>query len=123
MIAARHTTVHRELFTLPDGGLLIDTPGLKLVHMPAEPDAGATDEIMALSRECRFVDCRHETEPDCAVQAAIADGRLDPARLQAARKMTSEAAWAQTRSDPPAQRARGRDWRRAISAEQQEQDT
>jgi ribosome biogenesis GTPase len=112
----RHTTVHRELFTLPDGGLLIDTPGLKLVHMPAEPDAGATDEIMALSRECRFVDCRHETEPDCAVQAAIADGRL-------ARKMTSEAAWAQTRSDPPAQRARGRDWRRAISAEQQEQDT
>jgi ribosome biogenesis GTPase len=119
----RHTTVHRELFTLPDGGLLIDTPGLKLVHMPAEHDVGSGDEITALARDCRFVDCRHETEPDCAVQAAIADGRLNPARLAAARKMSSEAAWAEARSDPVDRRAREREWRRMIRVEQQDKDT
>jgi ribosome biogenesis GTPase len=119
----RHTTVHRELFTLPDGGLLIDTPGLKLAHMTADAGAGSFDEIAALQLECRFVDCRHESEPGCAVQAAIADGRLDPTRLEAARQLEREAAWAEARSDPAARKAREREWRRMIRIENQEKDT
>jgi ribosome biogenesis GTPase len=119
----RHTTVHRELFTLPNGGLLIDTPGLKLAHMTADAGAASFDEIAALELQCRFVDCHHDTEPGCAIQAAIADGRLDPARLQAAQQLEREAAWAQARSDPAARKAREREWRRTIRIEQQEKDT
>lgn len=119
----RHTTVHRELFTLPDGGLLIDTPGLKLPRMTADAGAAPFDELAVLERECRFADCGHGSEPGCAVQAAIAEGRLDPGRLDAARHLEREAAWAETRSDPAARRAREREWRRAIRMELNEKDT
>ncbi len=119
----RHTTVHRELFTLPGGGLLIDTPGLKLPRMTADARAATIDELAALEPACRFADCRHENEPGCAVQAAIREGRLDPARLEAARHLEREAAWAGARADPAARKAREREWRRAIRIEQQEKDT
>ncbi len=119
----RHTTVHRELFTLPDGGLLIDTPGLKLPRMTADAGAAPFDELAVLERECRFADCGHGSEPGCAVQTAIAEGRLDPGRLDAARHLEREAAWAETRSDPAARRAREREWRRAIRMELNETDT
>jgi ribosome biogenesis GTPase len=122
----RHTTVHRELFTLPDGGLLIDTPGLKLPRMTTDAgDAGDAgfDDIAALEQACRFADCGHGAEPGCAVQEAIAEGRLDPSRLHASQQLQREAAWAEARSDPAARRAREREWRRAIGIEQQDKDT
>jgi ribosome biogenesis GTPase len=119
----RHTTVHRELFVLPDGGLLMDTPGLKLPRMTADAGAAPFDEIARLEQACRFSDCRHDGEPGCAVEAAIDDGRLDPARLHAAQQLEREAAWAQARADPAAQRRREREWVRKIRVEQPTKDT
>jgi ribosome biogenesis GTPase len=93
----RHTTSHRALFELPhNGGLLIDTPGLRLPRMSADPVgvAAAFADVEALAAGCRFSDCRHETEPGCAVRAAIAAGELDPARLSHQRKLEGEQRWA-----------------------------
>jgi ribosome biogenesis GTPase len=88
----RHTTTARELIKLPSGGLLVDTPGLRAVAL-WEADEGierAFADIEELSRECRFRDCRHEREPDCAVQRAAADGRLDPLRLDSYLRLQAE---------------------------------
>lgn len=79
----RHTTVARHLVALPGGGALIDTPGLRELGLwggGAGLDAAFAD-VTELARACRFGDCRHEHEPGCAVRAAVADGRLDPARV------------------------------------------
>jgi len=106
----RHTTVRRELFALPGGALLIDTPGLKLPRVGAE-GAGldvAFDAVAALAAQCRFVDCTHVSEPGCAVLTAIADGSLDGARLDALRRLERERAWAASREDPTARSARKR---------------
>lgn len=80
----RHTTTHRELLLLPGGGALIDTPGMREFSPwsdDADLDASFAD-VEALARRCRFVDCQHRGQPGCAVAAAMADGRLDPARLE-----------------------------------------
>jgi ribosome biogenesis GTPase / thiamine phosphate phosphatase len=92
----RHTTTHRELFVLPGGGLLVDTPGLRLPRMAPAGD-GVTDafaDVEALAAACRFADCAHDREPGCAVQAAVADGRLPAARLRHHRKLAREQRWA-----------------------------
>lgn len=97
----RHTTSHRELFVLPEGGLLIDTPGLRTVGILGDEDAvGATfDEVESVARSCRFADCQHETEPGCAVRAAIDDGTLSPDRLASHQKLEAERHSAQLRAD------------------------
>jgi ribosome biogenesis GTPase / thiamine phosphate phosphatase len=83
----RHTTVTRELIRLPDGALLIDTPGLRKIGL-WEGRGGAFADIDSLARQCRFSDCRHETEPGCAVHDAV-----EPERLAAWRKLGREQAW------------------------------
>ncbi|MBL4689842.1 MAG: ribosome small subunit-dependent GTPase A [Nannocystaceae bacterium] len=93
----QHTTVHRELFVLPDdGGVLIDTPGLRELAVSAMPSAvdRVFSDIEALAQKCRFRDCAHVHghESNCAVQEAIAAGRLDPDRLGAYRELAGEAA-------------------------------
>jgi ribosome biogenesis GTPase len=96
----RHTTSHRALFSLPhDGGMLIDTPGLRLPRMGADPAgvAAAFADVEALAAGCRFSDCRHDSEPGCAVRAAIAAGELDPARLSHRGKLEGEQRWAASR--------------------------
>jgi ribosome biogenesis GTPase / thiamine phosphate phosphatase len=82
--AGRHTTARRELVVLPSGGLLVDNPGMREVHLWLADEGldEAFADIVALAAECRFTDCRHESEPGCAVRAAVADGRLDPERLR-----------------------------------------
>jgi ribosome biogenesis GTPase len=85
----RHTTVTRELLTLPNGAFLIDTPGIREAGLW---DAASFDDVDALAAECRFADCAHETEPDCAVRAG-----LDPERLEAWRKLQREQAWVDER--------------------------
>lgn len=79
----RHTTTHRELILLPGGGLIIDTPGLREIQLweVGESLATAFSDIDALASGCRFRDCQHETEPGCAVRAAVADGALPAERL------------------------------------------
>jgi len=81
----RHTTVRRELILHPDGGVLIDTPGLRELQLWGEPGEAtqAFGEIESMSRDCRFRDCNHVREPGCAVQQALAEGALDVARYEA----------------------------------------
>jgi ribosome biogenesis GTPase len=80
----RHTTTARELFLLPGGQLLIDTPGLRELQLWGPPETADTGfpDIARLGRQCRFRDCRHQGEPDCAVRAAVEAGELDPLRLE-----------------------------------------
>lgn len=107
----RHTTTHRELVLLPDGGLLIDTPGMRELQLHAgESDVrGAFDDIAVLAAGCRFADCTHETEPGCAVRAAAADGRLDRDRFDGFRKLLAEARSLEQRTDPAARAERKRE--------------
>ncbi len=88
----RHTTTARELHVLPGGGLLVDTPGMRELGLYDDEDGVATAyaDVTALAGECRFRNCEHRTEPGCAVAAAIDDGRLDPSRLVAGRKLQAE---------------------------------
>ena len=88
----RHITTRRELFLLPGGGAVIDTPGMRESQLWAsEEDLGETfQDITALASKCCFNDCQHHTEPDCAVKAAIQRGELDATRLQSYHKLQSE---------------------------------
>jgi ribosome biogenesis GTPase len=97
----RHTTVHRELLPLPNGGVLIDTPGLRAVGLHDTEDGiqQVFAEIEELARQCRFTDCQHANEPGCAVRVAIEAGNLSPRRLDSYRKLQRESAWAASRDD------------------------
>lgn len=90
----RHTTTGRSLHRLPDGGLLVDNPGMRELSLADVDVTAATvfDDVDALARECRFRDCHHEAEPGCAVQRAVEDGRLDPRRVASYRKLLREEA-------------------------------
>ena len=91
----RHTTTARALHRLPAGGWLLDTPGMRELQL-TDVKSGLEDvfaDIVALAQSCRFADCRHETEPGCAVQAAIASRGLDPARVKRWRKLAAEHAY------------------------------
>ena len=90
----RHTTSHRELVVLPDGGLIIDTPGMRELQLW---DASASvketfEEIEALAPGCHFTDCRHRDEPRCAVKAAVAEGTVSADRLDSYLKVQDELA-------------------------------
>jgi ribosome biogenesis GTPase len=88
----RHTTSHRELFLLPGGGAVIDTPGIREIQLWADEDAlfGAFPDIEQLAGECRFTDCTHTSEPGCAVREAIEGGALDAKRFQSYSKLRKE---------------------------------
>jgi ribosome biogenesis GTPase len=88
----RHTTAYRNLVFLPQGGAVLDTPGIRGVGL-LETATGldrAFADVIALAGRCRFDDCRHESEPDCAVTAALADGTLSPRRLESFRRLRRE---------------------------------
>jgi len=88
----RHTTTSRSMHRLPAGGWLVDTPGMRELQLVDV--GGALDDVFAevagLAAECRFSDCSHESEPGCAVQAAIDDGSLDRDRLRRYQKLIAE---------------------------------
>jgi ribosome biogenesis GTPase / thiamine phosphate phosphatase len=101
----RHTTTHRELVRLPGGALLIDTPGMRELQLWSA-DAGVAetfDDIVIIGRECHFADCAHEHEPRCAVKQAVAEGRLDAARLESFHKLQKELSSLAVRQDVLAQ--------------------
>ncbi|HXT00865.1 MAG TPA: ribosome small subunit-dependent GTPase A [Elusimicrobiota bacterium] len=88
----RHTTTHRQMFALPGGGVLLDTPGMREMQF-WDADRGlaqAFDEIDALASACRFGNCGHDSEPGCAVKAGVESGAVAPARLEAWRKLKRE---------------------------------
>ncbi|MFD3747146.1 ribosome small subunit-dependent GTPase A [Nocardia sp. NPDC058633] len=109
----RHTTVHRELRPLPGGGTLIDTPGLRGIGLYDAADGiGKTfSDIESLAADCRFADCAHETEPGCAVRAALADGTVTERRLTSYRKLARENEWMAARTDKRLAAERERVWR------------
>jgi len=109
----RHTTTHRELFRLPGGALLVDTPGMREFGVLADDEAldASFADIAELFRSCRFGNCRHSTEPGCAVLAALADGSLSSERWLANRKLQRELDFAARKGDPAAEAARRAHWR------------
>lgn len=100
----RHTTTSRELFALPCGALLIDTPGLRELQLwnADEGLAQTFAEIEELAGRCRFKDCRHEAEPGCAVQAAVRKGSLDAGRFENRKKLLREQEFLRRKVDPAA---------------------
>jgi ribosome biogenesis GTPase / thiamine phosphate phosphatase len=109
----RHTTTHRELFELPGGALLVDTPGIRALEVLGADEGVETafDDVADLATRCRFSDCSHDGEPGCAIRAAIADGRLDEARLASHRKLERELARSARQGDPRARAEHRRTWR------------
>jgi ribosome biogenesis GTPase len=100
----RHTTATRQLLAVPGGGVLIDTPGLRGLALAGDGGLQAAfPDIEDLASQCRFNDCRHEVEPNCAVIEALRDGRLDRSRLASFRKLHREVA-ADDRSKDPVKR-------------------
>jgi ribosome biogenesis GTPase len=100
----RHTTTHRELVALPGGGLVLDTPGMRELGLwDAGAGVGETfADVAELAARCRFVDCAHESEPGCAVRAALADGSLASERLESYRKLERELRHLELKTDPRA---------------------
>lgn len=88
----RHTTTARQLHFTPDGVAVLDTPGMRELQM-ADAEDGIADlfaDVTDLAMQCKFRDCAHDSEPGCAVTAAIAAGDLDPSRLERWRKLMAE---------------------------------
>jgi ribosome biogenesis GTPase len=107
----RHTTTHRELVRLPDGALVIDTPGLRELQFWDGDLSAAFEDIESLAAECRFRDCAHATEPGCAVLAAVDDGTLALDRLRSWRKLQRELEAIAARTDHRLRVARKKRWK------------
>jgi ribosome biogenesis GTPase len=86
----RHTTRHRQLLVLPDGSIVVDTPGLRELQIWEGDVDSAFADVAQLAAGCRFSDCAHETEPGCAVQEALGSGTLDAARWASYLKLERE---------------------------------
>jgi len=112
----RHITTRRDLYRIPGGALLLDTPGIRELRVWLLDDGlhHAFPDIEELARDCRFRDCRHEGEPDCAVQKALESGDLDPERLSSFKKLSAEAAYETRKTDPRARAAAVSEWKTAM---------
>jgi ribosome biogenesis GTPase len=109
----RHTTSHRQLLKVPGGGLVIDTPGLREIQLWAGVEALAEVflDIEELALRCRFTDCRHETEPDCAVVGALEGGTLEANRFASYRKLQRELRAIEVKADARLQIEERRKWK------------
>jgi ribosome biogenesis GTPase len=114
----RHTTTHRELVVLPDGAMLIDTPGLRELQLWSDGDGldETFGDIASLATGCRFRDCKHTSEPECAVQMALADGTLDPERFQNYLKLQRELRYLAGRQDQRIRQAEKARWKQISRA-------
>ena len=116
----RHTTRHRQLLVMPGGAILIDTPGLRELQIWEGDIDSAFADIAELAAQCRFNDCQHSSEPDCAVREALASGDLDEGRWANYLRLQRELRAIEARSSRRIQRelksrwrARARETRRA----------
>lgn len=106
-----HVTTHRQLVLLPGGGLLLDTPGMRELQLCDDEGLSQVfDDIAALAAGCRFRDCRHDTEPGCAVKQAVTSGELEADRLEHFRKLQKEARAFEIRHDERLRRQSERVW-------------
>ncbi len=117
----RHTTTTRELFVLPGGAVLMDTPGLREMQLWDAEDGVAQvfADIDSLAGECRFGDCHHEAEPGCAVLEALSAGTLDPARVENRRKLLREQEFLRRKVDPEARLEQKEHWKQINRAARQ----
>ncbi len=109
----RHTTTHRELFVLPNGGVVIDTPGMRELQL-WEADSGLTEtfsDVETLAENCRFRDCQHEGEPGCAIEEALENGSLLKERLDSYIKLQRELAFMERKADKRAQKVEKEKWK------------
>lgn len=86
----RHTTTFRQLLVLPQGGVVIDTPGMRELQLVSADVNKSFSDIDELASLCKFSDCKHESEPGCAVRKAIQSGELDEERLESYKKIQKE---------------------------------
>lgn len=110
----RHTTTYRELFVLSNGGMIIDTPGMRELQVWGEEEGlkHVFDDIEKVSLNCRYRNCSHQNEPGCAVQIAIHNGTLDPKRLESFLKMKREFAYLEDRQTMKASAIEKANWKR-----------
>jgi ribosome biogenesis GTPase len=110
----QHTTTHRELILLPQGGLVLDTPGMRELHLwDGEDSLHLTfDDIEALAQSCYFGDCQHKDEPRCAVRVALAEGEIDAARYQSYEKLQKELKHVARKQDVNAQITEKKKWKK-----------
>lgn len=101
----RHTTTHRELFVIANGGIVIDTPGMREIHILDETQGVSTSfaDIEELVQNCRYSDCQHESEPGCAVKAALEQGILAKERYYSYKKLLKEAEFMERKVDKNAE--------------------
>lgn len=97
----RHTTTHRELFALPGGAMIIDTPGIRELQLWTASDGLSETfaDVEALAGSCRFGDCTHRKEPGCAVIQALASGSLERSRYDSYRKLQAELAFVERKEE------------------------
>jgi ribosome biogenesis GTPase len=102
----RHTTPHRELLVLPNGGIIIDTPGLRELQLfhAEESISESFEDIEELAANCRFRNCRHETEPGCAVLSALEGGTFEQERYESYQKLQREIQFQITKNNSTAKR-------------------
>jgi ribosome biogenesis GTPase len=114
----RHITTRRQLYRIPGGALLLDTPGIRELRVWVLDEGldHAFPEIEELARDCRFRNCRHEGEPCCAVQEALEAGKLDPDRLSSFMKLRAETAYEMRKNDPRARAAALSDMKKAMKS-------
>jgi ribosome biogenesis GTPase len=107
----RHTTSHRQLVLLPEGGLIVDTPGMRELQLWEGAEEDAFADVATLADRCTFRDCRHISEPGCAVRKAVDDGELDAQRYQSFLKLGRELAYVERKQDLPAAVVERKRWK------------
>ena len=121
----RHTTTHRELFFLSNGGLVLDNPGIRELQLWAQDFRQGSErsavgeafpEIDVLAATCAFRDCTHTAEPACAVQEALASGEIDEARWRSYLKLRRELRYAAAQVDPNLRRTEKERWKKLCSS-------
>ncbi len=110
----RHTTAHRELLVLPNGGLIIDTPGLRELQLWSGEEGVQESfaDVEELAAKCRFRDCKHESEPGCAVTSAVEQGTLDRGRYESYQKLQREIAYQTQKQEFGVQRTEKERWKK-----------
>jgi ribosome biogenesis GTPase len=110
----RHTTTHRELVLVPGGGLIIDTPGMREIQLweGAEGLSELFEDIEKLALECKFSDCKHETEPGCAIKEAIKKGEITEKRFKSYKKLLNEIGYFERKQNKKAQLDEKKKWKK-----------
>ena len=108
-----HTTTVRELITLPDGGMIMDNPGMREIQLWADDEMvdAVFEDIESIASSCRFHDCTHENEPGCAVRQAIETGTIDPKRMKSYLKLKKEVHFLEERKGKSPDRIEKEKWK------------